>query len=62
MNVKSQQKSNEPVKMTKIPEKPWQVVSVDYPDGHYNLVITDKKTRYPEVDLVHSAAEKETKV
>ena len=51
--------------MTEIPEKPWQVVSVDfggpYPDGHYNLVIIDKGTRYPEVEVVYSTAMKSTK-
>ena len=56
---------NEPLKMTEIPEKPWQVVSVDfggpYPDGHYNLVIIDKRTRYPEVEVVYSTAMKSTK-
>ena len=42
-----------PVKMTQIPEKTREVVSVDfggpYPDGHYNIVVIDKRTRYPEV-------------
>ena len=51
--------------MPEIPEKPWQVVSVDfggpYPDGHYNLVVIDKRTRYPEVESVHSTAAKPTK-
>ena len=55
----------EPLKMTKIPEKPWQTVSVDfggpYPDGHYNLVIIDKRTRYPEVEVTYSTAAKPTK-
>ena len=55
----------EPLRMTEIPEKPWQVVSVDfggpYPDGHYNLVIIDKGTRYPEVEVVYSTAMKSTK-
>lgn len=50
----------EPVKMTDIPQQPWEVVSVDfggpYPDGHYNLVVIDKRTRYPEVERVKSTA------
>ena len=54
----------EPVKMSEIPEKPWEVVSVDhggpYPDGHYNLVIVDKRTRYPEVQVVSSTDCKST--
>jgi hypothetical protein len=40
--------------MTEIQENPWEVVSVDfggpYPDGHYNLLVIDKRTRYPEVE------------
>ena len=48
----------------KIPEKSWEVVSVDsggpYPDGHYNLVVIDKRTRYPEVERVYSRSAKST--
>jgi hypothetical protein len=44
---------------------PWEVVSVDfggpYPDGHYNLVVIDKRTRYPEVEKLHTTACKQTK-
>ena len=51
--------------MTEIPEKPWQVVSVDfggpYPDGYYNLVVIDKRTRYPEVETLYSTAMKPIK-
>lgn len=40
--------------MTVIPEREWEIVSVDfggpYQDGHYNLVVTDKRTRCPEVE------------
>ena len=50
----------------KIPEKPWQTVSADfrgpYPDGHYNLVVIDKRTMYPEIDVIYSTAAKPTKV
>ena len=63
--VTTKEYRQEPLKMTEIPEKPWQVVSVDfggpYPDGHYNLVVIDKRTRYPEVESVHSTAAKPTK-
>ena len=56
--VTTKEHRKEPLKMTEIPEKPWQVVSVDfggpYPDGHYNLVIMDKRSRYPEVEVVYS--------
>ena len=55
----------EPLKMTEMPDKPWQIVSVDFggpfPDGHYNLVVIDKRTRYPEVEIVYSTAVKPTK-
>lgn len=60
----TKQHMQEPVKMSKIPEKPWEVVSVDfggpYPDGHYNLVVIDKRTRYPEVERVYSTSAKST--
>nr|XP_006814683.1 PREDICTED: uncharacterized protein K02A2.6-like [Saccoglossus kowalevskii] len=56
--VTTQQHKQEPIKMTTIPEKPWDVILVDfggpYPDGHYNLVAIDKRTRYPEVETVYS--------
>jgi hypothetical protein len=49
----------EPIKVTNIPSKPWDTVSVDhggpYPDGHYDLVMIDKRTRYPVVEAVPSA-------
>ncbi|CAG2246282.1 unnamed protein product [Mytilus edulis] len=63
--VTTKQQGNEPLKMTEIPENPWEVVSVDfggpYPDGHYNLVVIDKRTRYPEVEKVNTTACKQTK-
>ena len=63
--VTTKQHRNEPLKMTDIPEKPWQVVSVDfggpYPDGHYNLVVIDKRTRFPDVEIVYSTSAKSTK-
>ena len=62
--VTTKQNRKEPVKMTVIPEKPWEVVSVDFgghfPDGHYNLVAIDKRTRYAEVETIHSTAAKPT--
>ena len=61
----TKQHRQEPIKMTNIPEKPWEVVSVDfegpYPDGHYNLVVIDKRIRYPEVEVVYSTGVKPTK-
>ena len=44
----------EPIKPSVIPSKPWETISADfcgpYPDGHYNLVVIDKRTQYPEVE------------
>lgn len=38
--VTTKQHRQEPVKVTDIPKKPWDVIAVDfggpYPDGHYN--------------------------
>lgn len=62
--VTTKQHHQEPVKMTMIPKKAWEVVSIDfggpYPDGHYNLVVIDKRTRYPEVEQTMSTAAKPT--
>ena len=62
--VTTKDHKKQPIKMTPIPEKPWDVISVDfggpYPDGHYNLVAVDKRTRYPEVKTTHSTAFKPT--
>ena len=64
--VTTKEHKKEPAKMTTIPEKPWDIISVDfggpYPDGHYNLVAVDKRTRYPEVETTHSTAFKPTKI
>ena len=49
-NTESKQ---EPVKPSEIPESAWHTLLVDfggpYPDGHYNLVVIDKQTRFPVV-------------
>jgi len=48
----------ESIKVTNIPNRLWDTVSIDhggpYPDGHYNLVLIDKTTRYPVVESVSS--------
>ena len=58
--VTTKQHQQEPVRPTVIPEKPWDVIAVDfggpYPDGHYNLVAINKRTRYPEVARVYSTS------
>ena len=47
-----------PVKVTSIPNRPWNTVSIDHggpnQDGHYNLVQIEKRTRYPVVESVPS--------
>ena len=62
--VTSRQTKEEPIKPSIIPEKPWETVAVDfggpYPDGHYNLVLIDKRTRYPEVETTYSTGFKTT--
>ena len=48
----------EPIKVTSLSNHPWDTVSIDhsgpYPDGHYNLILIDKRTRYPVVESVPS--------
>lgn len=50
----------EPAKMTNLPEKPWEIVEVDFcgpfPNHEYALVVTDQYSRYPEVEFVRSTA------
>ncbi|XP_044172358.1 uncharacterized protein K02A2.6-like [Acropora millepora] len=54
----------EPIKPSVIPEEPWEQISTDfggpYPDGHYNLVAIDQRTRYPVVGAVSSTGFKQT--
>ena len=53
-----------PIKSQAIPETEWNTVCLDfggpYPDGHYNLVVVDKRTRYPDVEVVKSTSAKPT--
>ena len=55
----------EPIKPSVIPEEPWEQATIDfggpYPDRHYNLEVVDRRTRYPEVEVVSSTAFKPTK-
>lgn len=55
----------EPIKPSVIPEEPWEQIAIDfggpYPDGHYNLVVIDQRTRYREVEVVPSTAFNPTK-
>ena len=63
--VATKDSKEEPIKPSEIPAKPWDVIAVDfggpYPDGHYNFVLVDKRTRYPVVEEVPSTAMRHTK-
>lgn len=63
--VATKQHRCEPIKTTEIPKLPWDVVSSDfvgpYPDGHYNLVVIDKRSRYPVVEETRSTSFREIK-
>ena len=54
----------EPVKPSEIPEIAWHTLAVDfggpYPDGHYNLVVIDKRTRFPVVEQTTSTSSRTT--
>jgi len=56
--VATKRDREEPIKVTSIPTRPWDTISIDhggpYPDGHYNLVLIDKRTRYAVVENVPS--------
>ena len=62
--VATKQHTEEPIKPTVIPQKPWEEIAIDfggpYPDGHYNLVAVDKRTRYPEIEVTYSTSFKPT--
>ena len=61
----SKERNNQPVKLMDIPDRPWDTVAADfggpYPDGHYNLVLIDKYSRYPEVEFTESTSFKAIK-
>ncbi|KAK3092457.1 hypothetical protein FSP39_003031 [Pinctada imbricata] len=54
----------EPLKMSPLPDSPWNEVSVDFcgpfPSGDYLLVVIDDYSRYPEVEIVHSTSARTT--
>jgi len=56
--ITTKEHHNKRIKPSEIPLRAWNTVSIDfggpYPDGHYNLVVIDKRTRYPEVEQVSS--------
>ena len=50
----------EPLKMTKLPDGPWQRLNIDFfgplPSGEYLLVVIDAYSRFPVVEITRSAA------
>ena len=48
----------EPATMTKLPERPWETIEIDFcgplPSKEYALDITDQYSRYPKVEFVYS--------
>ena len=52
--------SQEPLKLTPLPDGPWQQASIDFCEvaEHYVLVVIDDYSRFPEVDIVHSTSAK----
>ena len=48
----------EPLAMTDMPNGPWETIHVDFkgplPSGEYLLVVTDRYSRFPEVEIVRS--------
>ena len=53
-----QQNPPEPLQMSDMPQGPWQKVHADFygplPSGEYLLVVIDRYSRYPEVEIVRS--------
>ena len=49
----------EPLQMIDMPDGPWQKIHVDFygplPPGGYLLVVIDRYSRYPEVEIVRSS-------
>ena len=56
--VATKRDREEPIKVTSVLNRPWDTVSIHhggpYPDRHYNLVLIEKRTRYPVVESVPS--------
>ena len=54
--ITTQDGRQEPIKPLVIQKEPWEEISIDfggpYPDVHYNLVVIDQQTQYPEVEVV----------
>ena len=52
--------SHEPLRMTPLPNGPWEEVSIDFCEvaGHYVLVVIDDYSRFLEIEIVHSTSAK----
>ena len=54
----SKQTSPEPLAMTNMPKGPWELVHLDFygplPSSEYLLVVVDRYSRFPEVEIVKS--------
>eukprot|EP00794_Sanderia_malayensis_P001476 gene1476-biopygen1224 len=52
----------EPLLSTPMPDRPWQDINIDFcgpfPSGHYILVVTDRYSRFPEVEILTSTSAK----
>ena len=63
--VASKSRQEEPIKASTIPNTAWEHIAVDfggpYPDGHYNFVAVDLRSRYPVVEIVPSTSFKATR-
>lgn len=57
--IATQSPEREPLKMSKLPDGPWQEVSADFghlSNGQYLLVVTDEYSRYVIVDILESTS------
>ena len=59
-------KNVEPLKMTTMPPKPWQVIHGDFcgpfPSGDYLLVLMDEHSRFPEVEIIRKSKSPEVEI
>ena len=64
--VATRERRQEPIKPSEIPREAWHTIAVDYggayPDGHYNLVMIDKRSRYPVVEEVSNTEFEQARV
>ena len=53
--VSTKTNHTEPAQMTPLPARAWETVEIDFcgpfPNGEYELVVTDQYSRYPEVEF-----------